>query len=140
MLLRSAQVFKKSVVSRLAAGDSPAAPTDPAANAAPFLPGRFARIFSGRRISTRWPVLLRSSTRKALISSSWRAGPLDKPRSRATDITAKCRRSLPATREMAQEIGVHGPVPDGQAETRGENIFKLLWRLVFCLALVEVLK
>jgi len=41
---------------------------------------------------------------------------------------------------MAQEIGVHGPVPDGQAETRGENIFKLLWRLVFCLALVEVLK
>jgi hypothetical protein len=26
---------------------------------------------------------------------------------------------------MAQEIGVHGAVPDGQAETRGENIFKL---------------
>jgi hypothetical protein len=26
---------------------------------------------------------------------------------------------------MAQEIGVHGTVPDGQAETRGENIFKL---------------
>src|SRR6266851_853954 len=26
---------------------------------------------------------------------------------------------------MAQEIGVDGAVPDGQAETRGENIFKL---------------
>jgi len=26
---------------------------------------------------------------------------------------------------MAQEIGIDGAVPDGQAETRGENIFKL---------------
>jgi hypothetical protein len=26
---------------------------------------------------------------------------------------------------MAQEIGVDGAVPDGQAETRGENILKL---------------
>jgi len=26
---------------------------------------------------------------------------------------------------MAQEIGVDGAVPDGQAETRRENIFKL---------------
>src|SRR6266568_4149775 len=57
----------------------------------------------GGRISTRWPVLLRSSKRKAPSSSrrrtAWRTGPLDRPRSRATDITAKCRRSLPTTRE-----------------------------------------
>src|SRR5207245_10627565 len=26
---------------------------------------------------------------------------------------------------MAQEIGVNGAVPDGEAETRGKNIFKL---------------
>src|SRR6266568_2966000 len=65
--------------------------------------GRAAPICSGRRISTRWPVLLRSSKRKAPSPSSrrtaWRTGPLDRPRSRATDKTAKCRRSLPTTRE-----------------------------------------
>ena len=52
----------------------------------------------------------------------------------------KVQTELAYDKGIAQEIGVHGPVPDGQAETRGENIFKLLWRLVFCLALVEVLK
>src|SRR5713101_6555109 len=123
MVLRSAQVFKKSVVSRVEAGGSPAS------REAPFLPGRSARIFSGRRISTRWPVLLRSSTRKVPSSSSrrtaWRTGPMERPRVRARAITANCRRSLPTTRGMAQQIGIDGALLDGQAETRGENIFKL---------------
>src|SRR2546425_7656060 len=97
MVLRSAQVFRKSVASRAERG-GPSAAWE-----APFLAGRSARICSGRRISTRWPVLLRSSKRKAPSSSrrrtAWRTGPLDRPRSRATDKTAKCRRSLPTTRE-----------------------------------------
>src|SRR6266852_4998738 len=105
MALRSAQVFKKSVVSRVEAGGSPAAPspTAPVANGAPFLRRRMASIFWGRRISTRWPVLLRSSRRKAPSSSrrrtAWRTGPLERPSLAATDITENCRRSLPTTRE-----------------------------------------
>src|SRR5881409_4357189 len=40
MVLRSAQVFKKSVVSSVEAGASPAAPTAPTTIEAPFLPGQ----------------------------------------------------------------------------------------------------
>ena len=37
----------------------------------------------------------------------------------------KVKAELADDKGMAQQIGVDGAVPDGQAETRGENIFKL---------------
>src|SRR5216683_2125591 len=130
MALRSAQVFKKSVVSSVEAGGSPAAPTAPVVNnSAPFLPSRIARIFSGRRISTRWPVLLRLSTRKAPNSSSrrtaWRAAPMDRPKVRAKGHNRKLQAQLADHERMAQQIGIDGALLDAQAETRGEDIFKL---------------
>src|ERR1700682_1944510 len=130
MALRSAQVFKKSVLSRLEAGGSPAAPVapTPAAIDAPCLPGRIARIFSGRRISARWPLLLRSSTRKAPSSSSrrtaWRAAPMERPKVRAKAITA-LQAELADHEGMAQQIRIDGALLDAQAETWGENILKL---------------
>src|SRR6266478_410502 len=131
MALRSAQLFRKSVVSRVEAGRSPVAPLAPTPTDidAPFLRRRMARIFSGRRISARWPLLLRSSTRKAPNSSSrrtaWRAAPMDRPKVRAKGHNRKLQADLADHERMAQQIGIDGALLNAQAETRGENILKL---------------